>query len=333
MTDIRQQDSFDAAWKEALDRYLPDFMAFFFPQAYAEIDWSRPYQMLDTELQQVVRDAELGRRQADRLVQVQRLSGEGALVYIHIEVQSQYEASFAERMFVYHYRLHDRYRQPIVSLAVLGDERPAWKPQRYGYALWDCALDFRFPLVKLLDYVPQRPRLEGEANPFVTVVLAHLAAQETRHDHTQRAFAKFALTRRLYRLGYTRQEVLDLYRFIDWMMRLPPELEVVVLEQIRQFEQEQNMSYITTAERIGHAQGLEEGRARGIAEGRVEGRAEGLLQGIAALLEVKFGQAGLDLMPEIQAVHDVAILEQVLEVAKTTTSLDDVRALYTSSEE
>ncbi|MCG8353364.1 MAG: hypothetical protein MI924_36830 [Chloroflexales bacterium] len=40
-----------------------------------------------------------------------------------IEIQGQEETAFAERMFVYHYRLFDRYHHPIVSLAVLGDER------------------------------------------------------------------------------------------------------------------------------------------------------------------------------------------------------------------
>jgi len=83
MTDRSQADSFDSAWKEALDRYLPDFMRLLFPQAFVEIDWSQGYELLDTELQQVVRDAELGRRRADRLVRVARLSGERALVYIH----------------------------------------------------------------------------------------------------------------------------------------------------------------------------------------------------------------------------------------------------------
>jgi hypothetical protein len=29
---------------------------------------------------------------------------------------------FAERMFVYNYRLYDRYRRPIASMAVLADE-------------------------------------------------------------------------------------------------------------------------------------------------------------------------------------------------------------------
>ena len=188
-------------------------------------------------------------------MRVTRLSGQPALVYIHIEVQTQQEAGFPERMFVYHYRIRDRYGQPIVSLAVLGDDRPGWKPSGFQYALWDCALDFRFPIVKLLDYVPRRAELERERNPFATVVLAHLATQETRQSDMQRAVAKFALTRRLYTLGYDRQEIVNLYRLIDWMVKLPPDMEADVWQQIKQFETEGHMEYITTAERIGRAEG------------------------------------------------------------------------------
>ena len=53
---------FDSPWKEALDRYFTAFLRFFFPNIHADIDWSRKYEMLDTELQQVVRTAELGHR-------------------------------------------------------------------------------------------------------------------------------------------------------------------------------------------------------------------------------------------------------------------------------
>jgi len=63
-------DDYDTPWKDVLERYLPDFMAFFFPQAHTDINWSRGYVWLDTELRQVTRDAELGRRQAVKLVQV-----------------------------------------------------------------------------------------------------------------------------------------------------------------------------------------------------------------------------------------------------------------------
>ena len=51
---------YDSPWKEMLEGYFPDFMAFFFPEAYEDIDWVRGYESLDKELQQIVRDAALG---------------------------------------------------------------------------------------------------------------------------------------------------------------------------------------------------------------------------------------------------------------------------------
>lgn len=63
-------DEFDSPWKEILEAYFEEFMLFFFPTAHADIDWSRGVEFLDKELQQVVRDAELGRRYADKLAKV-----------------------------------------------------------------------------------------------------------------------------------------------------------------------------------------------------------------------------------------------------------------------
>jgi hypothetical protein len=76
-------------------------------------------------LQQLVRDAELGRRLADKLVRVWRRDGVDAWVLAHVEVQSQEERDFARRMFVYNYRLYDRYARQVVSLAVLGADPTA----------------------------------------------------------------------------------------------------------------------------------------------------------------------------------------------------------------
>jgi hypothetical protein len=44
---------FDSPWKEALDGYLESFIALFFPEMHAEIDWTRGYETLDKELQQI----------------------------------------------------------------------------------------------------------------------------------------------------------------------------------------------------------------------------------------------------------------------------------------
>src|SRR5581483_10552032 len=139
-------------WKDALELFFPAFLAFFYPRVHAAIDWCRGYEALDKELQQIVREAALGRRYADKLFKVWLQDGQEAWVLIHIEVQTQRDDEFTERMFVYHYRLYDRHRRPVVSLAVLADDQPSWRPDRFGYDVCGCTISLQFLMVKLLDY-------------------------------------------------------------------------------------------------------------------------------------------------------------------------------------
>jgi len=250
--------NFDSPWKEAIETYFPDFIAFFFPHIYPDIDWSRERHFLDQELQQVVRDAELGKRLADKLVQVWRVNGEETWVLAHIEVQSSEQSNFAQRMHVYNYRLSDRYNIPIASLAVLGDERTSWRPNHYQTELWGCSVTFQFPIIKLLDYGQNWQALEEDRNPFAVVVMAHLKAQETRKDSQQRKQWKFNLTRRLYEQGYGRQDILNLYRFIDWLLVLTEGLEMEFRQEIEQFEQERQMPYISSIERMAMREARQE---------------------------------------------------------------------------
>jgi hypothetical protein len=299
---------FDSPWKEALDVYFEPFLAFFFPQAHAEIDWSRGYEMLDKELQQVVREAELGRRTVDKLVKVWRKSGEEAWVLIHVEVQSQEETDFPWRMYVYHYRLFDRYNRMVVSLAVLGDERPAWRPDHLSYDLWGCSVRFRFPVVKLLDYAAAEAALEANPNPFATVVWAHLKAQQTRQDPEARRAWKVRLVKALYDRGLSAADVRQLWRFLDWMLDLPKALEDQVWQEIQAYEEEKRVPYITSVERMAAKREL--------------------LEGLEVGLELKFGPEGLQLLPELRQLTDVAVLREVLRAIKTATTLDELRRVY-----
>jgi len=110
-------------------------MEFYFPLAHAEIDWSKEYVFLDQELRAVVQDAELGKRFVDKLVRVNVLNGDEKWIYIHVEVQGTKQAEFAKRMFVYNYRIFDRYDRPVASLAVLADTHKQWKPTSYSLTL------------------------------------------------------------------------------------------------------------------------------------------------------------------------------------------------------
>jgi hypothetical protein len=211
-------------------------------------------------LQQVVRDAELGKRLADKLVKVWKHGGEETWVLIHAEIQNQEESDFSKRIFVYYYRLLDRYDRPIASLAILGDDRKSWRPQPYQAELWGCEVNFRFPIVKLMDYESRWAELEASVNPFAIVVMAHLKTKETRKDPEARKEWKFRLTRRLYEQGFARQDIINLYRFVDWLLVLPEGLKQAFRSELAQYEQERNMPYVTSNEQMAKAEGRAEGQ-------------------------------------------------------------------------
>ena len=115
-------------------------------------------------------------------------------------------------------------------------------------------------ITKLLDYKKKWAYLERQDNPFAIVVMAHLKALETRKDHSLRKQWKTELTRLLYEKGYSKTGIINLYRFIDWVLTLPEALEEIFLEELKVYEKEKNMPYITSAERIGRKKGKLEGK-------------------------------------------------------------------------
>jgi predicted transposase YdaD len=72
---------------------------------------------------------------------------------------------------------------------------------------------------------------------------------------------------------------------------------------------------------------LQEGEKRGVKLGVKKG----LLSGIAMGLELRFGDEGLQLLPEIQALDRIEILEAILAAIKTVGSLDELRRVYGES--
>ncbi len=315
-------DQYDSPWKEAIERHFPDFLQFFFPAAHAQVDWSKPITFLDQELRAVARDAELGTRYVDKLVELTRLDGYPEKVYVHLEVQGSEQAEFAERMFVYHYRLYNRYRQPIASLAVLADDRLNWRPEKFGYEVFGCRLGLQYPVAKLLDWSGSEARLEDSDNPFAVVTLAHLATRATRTDMIERYAIKKSLVRQLYRRGRQRQQVIDLVWMLDWMMSLPKELEAQWQHDVQILEEEINMPYISSFERAGIEKGLEQGLEQGLELGRLLGKAQLLRRQLAR----RFGEVPAWASDKI----DAAAESDLENWADVVFEADSVEAVFAS---
>jgi hypothetical protein len=295
---------YDSPWKEALDVYFRAFLAFFFPQVHADIDWSRGHEFLDKELQKIVPRAARGWLYVDKLVKVWRKNGRETWVLIHIEVQTQRDRRFPKRMFDYNRRISDRYNRTVVSLAVLADDDRRWRPDHYEEELWCWSAGMRWPSAKLLDFVGREQALEASANPFAQVVLAHLKALETRGDPAARRLWKWRLVRGLYERGWDPEDVRQLFRLIDWLIELPPPFKQQFDHDLDEYEEGLRVPYVTTIER------------------------RGMLKLISNLLRARFGEEGARLIPAIEELDDAEKYEALHLVIATATTLDEVQRAY-----
>lgn len=90
---------------------------------------------------------------------------------------------------------------------------------------------------------------------------------------------------------------------------------------------EEDESMTTIAETL-----MDQGRREGEIKGRREGLRETILESIEILLELKFGVAGLALLPEIQQIDNITVLQLIQRSMRIVTTVDEVRALYQSNQ-
>jgi len=170
-------------------------------------------------------------------------------------------------------------------------------------------------VAKLLDFADRLDQLERDPNPFALITAAHLYTARTRRDPNARYRFKRRLVELLYQHGWRRQRILDLFAVLDWMMRLPENLEQQLWQDIQDHEGARKMRYITSVERIGRRIGWQEGKQ----EGALEGKADML----AMLLSKRFGPLSDDTRARLQRAG-AAQLQRWAERVLDADSLSDV---------
>ncbi len=248
------KSEFDTPWKKIFDVYFKDFIIFCWPEVYSEIDWSKGYKMLDKELGELIKNAPVGNKVVDKLVEVYLKTGKKGYVLIHLEIQAQISSEFAERMFIYRCQLRNLYPNSIASIAVLIDSDPKWRPNFYREELWGSSIEVYFPIIKLIDFKDKIRELENSNNPFADVILVQLAALEQQKPEA-RLMSKISLIRRLYSRGRQKDDIINLLVFIDWVISLPSCLDHQCWETIQIVEEELHADYVTSFQRIGRQEG------------------------------------------------------------------------------
>jgi len=123
----------------------------------------------------------------------------------------------------------------------------------------------------------------------------------------------------------SKQQILDFFHLVDWVLALSPDLEYDFQVQLALIEEETNMPYITSIERLalqrgreeGREAGREEGREAGREEGREAGREEGLLLALVRILQSRFSVDASPFLERLRQRGDAAEIERVIELAAT----------------
>jgi flagellar biosynthesis/type III secretory pathway protein FliH len=314
----------DSPWKEVIDLFFKDFLSLCYPEIFKDIVWEKGYEFLDKELQTINKKTLIRKKIVDKLIKVWQKSGKEAWVLLHLEIQGQKDINFSERMFTYYYRLFDRYHVPISSIAILIDDNAKWYPYYYENSLWCTKIHYHFNVIKVLDYKNKHKQLELSKNPFAMILLTQLTALETKKKNEHlRLESKINLTRQLYEKGWTKKQIFGLYKFLDWMIQLPKNLVLEYEQQLHQIEEDKQMPYITSLEKLGLERGLQQGLQQGLEQGKQEGVLEGEINILSRQLKRKFSPLSTNYQQRLKSADAQTLMrwaERILE-AKT---LEDV---------
>jgi hypothetical protein len=204
----------DQAWKAAFRILMPQFVQFFFPQYFDDVDWEKGVEFLDKELNKLLSKAKLKNRIADVLVKLYLKSGETIWVLLHVEVQGYVEADFAQRVHQMSYRIEDLFGQNPAMLCIFTDSDPLFHPKEYSVSTWGSSKKTVFHTYKVLDN-PPNPQIIPKDIVSIIMEIAYYGTQSKKLNDDTKINLYLPLVRRLYNEGYSREIVEIVLNFIE----------------------------------------------------------------------------------------------------------------------
>ena len=260
----------DQLWKAILEDLFDDFLRWFYQPYLEQIDFQRPFEFLDQELRKIFPESASKRRYVDKLIKVWLKDGSNSWFLLHVEAQSYSDPDFAERMYIYQYRIRDQHRQKITALAILADDNARYRPDVYRYDFMGTSLAYQFRICKIMDL--DILELEASENPFaIALATAWYGLRHNSRDDSQKLGFKIQLVKRLLQRNMSRERIKKVLEFIKYYSKFDqPELYDKFEHIIQPNRKKMGILELVEkqAKRYYKKKGRQEGRQEGLAEGR-----------------------------------------------------------------
>ncbi|MCF0071151.1 hypothetical protein LZD49_11780 [Dyadobacter sp. CY261] len=223
----------DTLWKSILEDIFDDFLLFFDPQADAIFDFSKDFEYLDKELEQLFppEDNLYQTRFVDKLVKVHCKNGDNEWILVHIEVQGYHDPHFSQRMFTYYSRILDKYNKPVTAFAIFTDGNEAFRPCEYYREFMGTSILYRYNAFKILDQDDEM--LRDSNNPFAIVILTVKTALKRKSlNEDELLDLKIELTKSLLEKNFLKHKIRKLMAFLRYYVRFEKYETVAKFDQV-----------------------------------------------------------------------------------------------------
>ncbi|WP_240468760.1 transposase [Gracilibacillus sp. YIM 98692] len=208
-------------------------------------------------------------RKADIVMEV-KLKGRDTLIIIHVEPQSYPQQNFHQRMYHYFSLLYNKYRKPILPIALFTYDQIREEPNQFSMS---------FPFFHVLSFLTFELKKQNwrkylkSQNPVAAALLSKM-----RYNESERIQVKKEFLRMLVTMQVDPAKMYLVNGFFETYLPLSEQEEVQLMKEMHEFKPEE-LEFINQLPNSWRDKGLKEGREKGLKEGRKEGVKQGIKQG------------------------------------------------------
>lgn len=240
----------DLLFKKLIETFFEQFIEVFYPKFYGSID----FQSVKFLSEEVIPNAfERDQRRLDIVVEA-RWKSTDSIIIIHVEPQSYVQTDFNERMFHYYCVLYNKYRKPILPLALFTYGEP-WNVDRFD-------IEFDNSQVVQFQYYPIHLKqlnwrdFMRVKNPVSATLMSKMG-----YNEDEKVEVMFEFLRIMQTLKVDREKQRFLFQFFEVYLTLTEEEEEKLMAKIEQDQETFDITSLPISfEERGKRIGREEGR-------------------------------------------------------------------------
>ncbi len=323
----------DKLFKEFMRRFLGTFMWLFFPEEWAQLDFST-VEFIEQEFN--INLPNIGPQAADVVAKVKTRDGEETrTIILHIEVEAYMDSwrVIGRRMHDYYVLIRLRENAdvlPILLILKRGGDTARWRyytEELLGHTL----VQFKYGQIGL-------PKMAADESFISTNAVAAALAVLMEHGEMSPWELKF---KSLSSIANDDIDERDRHFLMSMVDRYMPDQELPTPDEVMDMSYAENVQELRDtaftlawdeAMALGQKVGLEKGLEEGLEKGLEKGLEEGLLKGrqlvLLDLMNAKFGVVADLIIQQLSKIEDEEKLKQLGRAILIAESLDDLPYLH-----